>query len=312
MRKGGAQSNWLFAEAGKQDEVIGEGPPVTELHVESLSSEQLQPKEKIPSSTKTSKQHGVPRGKCFAQLIGGRCMINCHLNGVKLQMLLDSGAQVSIVEKAWVQKALPNINIQPLESLLPDHPLKVTAANGTEVPFVGWIEVLLEITSDQHGTVNLQVPMLVSQESLSSPLLGFNVIQEIIKESSQQPDGVSLVDLFSEALKIKRNNVETLISVVQTMPLQEESEGSRVRVGKKGLTVPSSQICEVRCHIRDFPRGGTMLFEPDVECSLPDGLELFPALVDVPAGCSKIVKIPVQNSTQEGYLLTSKADLRLS
>lgn len=41
-----------------------------------------------------------------------------------------------------METALPNVTIQPLESLLPDHPLKLTAANGTDVPFDGWIEVL--------------------------------------------------------------------------------------------------------------------------------------------------------------------------
>lgn len=106
-------------------------------------------------------------------------------------MLLDSDAQVSIVEKAWVQKALPTVTIHPLQSLLSDHPLKVTAANGTEVE--------IEIVSGKHGSVSLYVPMLVNQETLSSPLLGFNVIQEIIRENSDQMDNINLVDLLPEA-----------------------------------------------------------------------------------------------------------------
>lgn len=77
--------------------------------------------------------------KRVAQLIGGRCMITCNLNGVKTQMLLDSGAQVSIVGQAWLKKTLPTIEIQPLESLLADNQLSVTAANGTAVPFDGWV-----------------------------------------------------------------------------------------------------------------------------------------------------------------------------
>lgn len=239
-------------------------------------------------------------------------MIHCQLNGVKLQMLLDSGAQVSIVEKSWVQTALPDVKIQPLASLLPNHPLKVTAANGTDVPFEGWIEVLLEITSSQHGSVSLYVPMLVSQQSVSSPLLGFNVIQEIIMGNGDQSDHISLVDLLSETLKVQKCNVESLISVVHTKSTGNIPEHPLVKVGKKGLTVHSNQICLIKCHIRAFPRGGEMLFEPTVKGDLPEGLELFPALINVPPGASKTVKIPIQNSTKHNIFLHPKTVLGLS
>lgn len=48
-----------------------------------------------------------------------------------------------------------------------------------------------------------------------------------------------------------------------------------------------------------------MLFEPAVESSLPKGLELFPALVDVPAGASEIHVDPnpeSHNSMAYSYL----------
>lgn len=72
-------------------------------------------------------------------------MVTCHLNGVKIQMLLDSRAQVSIVGKSWVEQVLSDVNIQPIESLLSIRQFEVTAANGTIIPFDGWITVLLEI-----------------------------------------------------------------------------------------------------------------------------------------------------------------------
>lgn len=231
-------------------------------------------------------------------------------------MLLDSGAQVSIVEKSWVETVLPNVKIQPLESLLSDHPLKVTAANGTDVPFEGWIDVLLEITSAQHGSVSLYVPMLVSQQSISTPLLGFNVIQEVIMGNKDKSDTISLVDLLSETLKIQKCNVESLISTVHTKLTENEPETSIVKVGEKRFTGPhrtvhSNQICLVKCHFRSFPGGGEMLFEPSVESHLPDGLELFPALIEVPPGITKTVKIPIQNSTKHDMFLFPKTVLGL-
>lgn len=65
--------------------------------------------------------------KSVAQLIGKRCMVSCALNGVPLQMLLDSGAQVTMVGRVWAEEALPNVKIEPLSSLFPDQPLEISA-----------------------------------------------------------------------------------------------------------------------------------------------------------------------------------------
>lgn len=60
-------------------------------------------------------------------------MLTCCLNGVKADMLLDSGAQATILAKSWLDKHLPNNRIESLEDLLPDNLLKITAANGTDM-----------------------------------------------------------------------------------------------------------------------------------------------------------------------------------
>lgn len=46
-----------------------------------------------------------------------------------------------------------------------------------------------------------------------------------------------------------------------------------------------------------------MLFEPAEDNNLPDGLEMFPALVDVPARASKVARIPIQDSTHHDIFL---------
>lgn len=42
--------------------------------------------------------HSDPK-KHVAQLIGNRCTISCNINGVPIEMLLDSRAQVTMVSK---------------------------------------------------------------------------------------------------------------------------------------------------------------------------------------------------------------------
>ncbi len=135
--------------------------------------------------------------------------------------------------------------MQSLEDLLPDDPLTITAANGTEVLFEGWAEILMEIKSAKHGQVAIHVPMLVSQSCVSGLLLGFNVIEEIILESLEKPGSVSLSDLLAEALKLHRDTAETIVSVISDTLAQETPRTDTIRVRKRGLTVPSGQICEI-------------------------------------------------------------------
>lgn len=76
--------------------------------------------------------------------------------------------QVTIVERAWMDRALPNVQIQPLKPLLSDQPLDIAAANGMNVPFDGWADV--RVCSKNYGRVTIQVPVLVSQSNLICPL----------------------------------------------------------------------------------------------------------------------------------------------
>lgn len=241
-----------------------------------------------------------------AQLIGKRCMVSCAMNGVPLQMLLDSGAQVTMVGRAWVEEALPTVNIQPLSSLFPDQPLEVSAANGTTVPFDGWAYVDLQIRSKSHGHIDIQVPILISQSCVNGPLLGSNVIAEMIKQNKEQVD---ITAILKEAMSLSEQTVETLISILQILSPDETPSPCPVRVGKKGLTIPAGQICEVRCRVRAWPQGGTMLFEPSLENNCPEGLDPLPTLVDVPSGSSKIAKIPLQNFTKHDIYLPQRTIL---
>lgn len=49
-----------------------------------------------------------------------------------------------------------------------------------------------------------------------------------------------------------------------------------------------------------------MLFESSPENNCPDGLDLFPTLVDVPTGSSKIARIPIQNVTKHDIYLSQR------
>lgn len=206
-------------------------------------------------TTATGKIQNKSRKKCVAQRIGKRCTVPCAINGVPLQMLFDSRAQVTIVGRDWVEKELPDVKIQPIETLLTGHPLAVNAANGTAVPFEGWIDVTLDIVGVNNKSVAVQVPMLVGQSCVSFPLLGSN-ITEIIKWN-EHIDGLDISVLLREALSIGESAAKAIVSILSATVSdgKETAPQFDVKVGK-GLNIPASQVGEVRCRVRAWPGGG--------------------------------------------------------
>ena len=52
------------------------------------------------------------------KLMGRRCMVCRLLNGVKTSALWDTGAQVTIIYRKWLETNIPDVTIQPVEDLL--------------------------------------------------------------------------------------------------------------------------------------------------------------------------------------------------
>lgn len=118
LRPGKTQSGLLPKEGnegGKREAVTGAGQPVTTSTCPSRVKVNYVPTHH--SENLSWKNRQSPK-KQAAQLIGRKCMLSCWLNGVLTEMLLDTGAQVSMVGKTWVEKFLPNVPIKPIEDLL--------------------------------------------------------------------------------------------------------------------------------------------------------------------------------------------------
>lgn len=261
----------------------------------------------LQSNAVTTPVQSHDKRERMAGLIGSKCLLNCHLGGVEARLLLDSGAQVSVVGRSWLQQKLPEVEIQPIESLLADHKLHVTAANGTEIPFEGWVSLLLEIRSGKGGEIAINVPMLVVTSYMDNPLVGFNVIEEIIKGSGQKTNIVNLSDLLSEAMSVQLQTAECLVSAVQEA--LDVPSMSVVKLGKIGVMVSSGQLLDIQCRFKPMPAQADMMFEPCLEGAIPEGLEALPTLVEVHGAVSKSVSVPVYNTTQHDIFLPKRTIL---
>ena len=116
-----------------------------------------------------------------AKLVAEKCMFQCRLNDIVIPVLMDTGAQVSIIEKRVLEERFPDNKIKPVENLLDDGDnLRVQWGNSHDIPFRGFVE--LPITFGVHQPLQkLNVPFLVTTERLDQTILGFNAIKMLVQ-----------------------------------------------------------------------------------------------------------------------------------
>ena len=88
-------------------------------------------------------------------------MVNCQFNGKPVKALWDTGSQVSVISEVFVWQNFPEVQVRDISELLQTD-LKLTAANGSDIPYHGWAEINFQVTP--HSPV-LTVPFLVRQET---------------------------------------------------------------------------------------------------------------------------------------------------
>ena len=207
----------------------------------------------------------------------------------------DTGAMVSLLSESWMKHNLPGVEIKSLNELFDEYPgLDLSAVNHSRIPFVGWSEVTMVLA----GGGLLKVPFVVTKIDLEQPLVGYNVVEEIIKEF---PDERLIESLFPSLNK--KGAATQLINAVQT-----KASDISVSLTKKDITMAAGETITLKCKADagrvDKPT--PMLFEPDEQQLWPSGITINEALITIPAGITSRVKIPIQNETQHSIMIPGK------
>lgn len=278
---------------------MAKGQPVTGCSIQSHSDKHL-PAENNNRLTVLSLPAGKSTSQRVAKLIGEKCTLKCHLSGYIVTVLLDSGAQVSIIDRGWKQKFLPEQQVRPLSELMGDRDLDLTAANGEPIPYDGWIELTFNLPGNEDPSLAIRVPFLVSRVSLARPILGFNVIQELIlgRES-----GVEVIaQLLRKAMQIEEEQAEAIVNVVQTQ--EHVHSDALVRVGRHDFVVHPGRVARVRCRVPADFTSPVALFEVNHSDPRLEQLDLGDGLVEVHHTRQPYVEIPVYNYTQHSIPLS--------
>lgn len=232
-------------------------------------------------------------GDCFT--------IDVLINGVKTSCLLDTGSEVTTISESYFRE-----HFEATESALsPAKWVRLTAANGIEIPVVGCLEADIECM----GKLLPGRCVFVLKDSCSSALekktvsgiLGMNVIGGL----------KGLFTDFKDIKKLNRGSCHTgeanLSRVLATIQEEEKCVGPNGRIGyvkvagRHAVTIPprSEKIIEGRCRIPPKVKC-KVLVEACTQASLPRGLLVANVLAQADGG-----KVPVRllNSSEKSVTL---------
>ena len=245
------------------------------------------------NSSETFMSHLTPKEHAkLIGLVGRRCTIMGKLNDKPVKVLWDTGAQVSIVSAKFIKDNFPNFMINDVSELLTCD-LTLTAANGQSIPYMGWVELQLQI-GESENTVS--VPFLVTKENIELPLIGFNVIEHLIKTNKLNSDIIS-----SNFSGLDVSCAPTLVELINNT---SHAELCLVKTRKKDIIIPQEQSkISCRANTGTFDNPTPLLFEADENSEWPDGLSIADTLLIVKGGKSSEIEIDIRN--------TIKHDIRL-
>ena len=186
--------------------------------------------------------------------------------------------------------------------------LNLEAMNGTDIPFDGWIEVRFKLAGDDTTADELTVPVLVRQMEQEYPIIGFNVIEEVLSQHSGKPQVASKIIQQSFPL-VHHTQVGALVNLIQSR--SHDTGTTAVKVGKRDVMLPKGEATRVKCqiHFGPVPEGMPMIFEPREDSELPNGLELSEELTKITSGTSSHVTILVRNNTDRNIVIKRRTEL---
>ena len=214
--------------------------------------------------------------------------INVTMSGVAVPCLLDTGSMVSTVTESFFRE-----HFEPwgLDRLRCCHWLQLRAANGLEIPYIGYLE--LDVTLCDKTIPNCGV-LVVRDPSVIGPsvpgILGMNIIRRCYREMFGV-HGPSLFDC-SPVIQAPGPVIDALQKCHQAAACEPDVKTGTVKVrGPRALRVPGGTMKLVASTCPQQFSGQAVLFEPS-ESGLPAGLLASSCLIHVRGGT---VYIPVVN-----------------
>ena len=234
-------------------------------------------------------------------------MIKCLLNDKEVMALWDTGSQISIISSDFLKQEHPYLQPRKLEEILGTS-LELRAANNSPIPYNGFVELAFGLTApyEGDGTFRLNVPFLVADCNIANPIIGYNVIEEIIRSTQSNKD--NLIRTFQVAFEQTRETTEALINEIQAV---KEHDLATIRSPNSQITLQPTELTSVVCrgNAEILSNNTKVLFIPDERKPWPPGLEMEERLYSLQRGRSFKIKIEIYNSTAHPITLNRRTPL---
>ena len=185
--------------------------------------------------------------KKMMKLVGEKPMLSCYLGGKQVDVLWDTGSMISIVDRKWIEQMFPGIVIHSVKEFL-EEGLQVRAANSTLIDIDG--VVLLDFSLVEGGESFL-VPVIIAREDMAEPILGYNVIEHLITDSSEgREERLKQLEtaIHSDG---KQVSVDALAAVIEEKAATSDFL-TEVK-SPKSVCVPAGHKTQIKCRVKAVP-----------------------------------------------------------
>ena len=182
--------------------------------------------------------------KKLISLVGVKPVAKLFLNGTEIDGLWDTGAQVSMMSKDFLQLNFPGVEVQPVRDFIMQETLKVKAANQTELELDGI--AVLDFGTESENSL-FQIPFLITPEKLSTAIIGYNAIEELVL-NHKNVDLPVVVSTIITCLSAEK--AEAFVNIIEAGG--EITEISREARISKNYEIPANCSIKVRCKVKDL------------------------------------------------------------
>ena len=243
-----------------------------------------------------------------SKLIGNTNEASIKINNFETTALLDSGSCVSLISESFFKQHLQNTELQPLKNIL-----QIECADGQSLPYIGYVEVELQIDDGLPNSKPNSCLFLVTPDtsySAKTPaIIGTNILNELLTECK---------DNFGEQfLQKAKLHTPWYLSFRCLVVREKELKRNKNRLAvirnasaEKIIVHPNESI-----HIRgytdkeiDYHPTSAMIQETE-DSSLPSDIDITPGMVHYVYGNNKEVIINISNLTTNSVTIAPKAIL---
>jgi len=201
--------------------------------------------------------------------------------------------------------------------LLEGGPLELSAANGTHIPYEGWMKIEVTLSKDAVAGMSdkpVLVPILVASSDIERPIIGFNVIEELAMTNDTNGDRVSsghMVKRLCSALEVGHRTAKAILNVLKKQ--KPKSQPHLARVGRQPVTIQKNKVMAVQCGWlnKSVLSASHVVLEPNVEAPWPTGLAIREQLIKLPPEDKSKIELTVENMTDNDIILCSRTTLGL-